>query len=44
MSQQVLPFYLVCDESSSMSGPPIQAINDSLPEIARRDRFEPGGG
>jgi uncharacterized protein YegL len=33
MSQQILPFYLICDESSSMSGPPIQAINDSLPEI-----------
>jgi uncharacterized protein YegL len=33
MSEQVLPFYLVCDESSSMSGGPIQAINDSLPKI-----------
>lgn len=33
MSEQVLPFYLVCDESSSMSGAPIQAINDSLPKI-----------
>jgi uncharacterized protein YegL len=33
MSQQVLPFYLVCDESSSMSGAPIQAINDSLPKL-----------
>jgi uncharacterized protein YegL len=33
MSQQVLPFYLVCDESSSMSGEPIDAINKSLPEI-----------
>jgi len=33
MSEQVLPFYLVCDESSSMSGPPIQAINDSLPKL-----------
>lgn len=30
---QILPFYLVCDESSSMSGPPIQAINDSLPDL-----------
>ena len=33
MAQQVLPFYLVCDESSSMSGPPVQAINDSLPNL-----------
>ena len=30
---QILPFYLVCDESSSMSGPPITAINDSLPDL-----------
>ncbi|MCD0447620.1 VWA domain-containing protein [Actinocorallia sp. API 0066] len=33
MSQQVLPFYLVCDESSSMSGGPVDAINDSLIKI-----------
>jgi uncharacterized protein YegL len=33
MSAQVLPFYLVCDESGSMSGAPIQAINDSLPKL-----------
>jgi uncharacterized protein YegL len=33
MAQQVLPFYLLCDESSSMSGPPVQAINDSLPRL-----------
>jgi uncharacterized protein YegL len=33
MAQQVLPFYLVCDESSSMSGAPVQAINDSLPNL-----------
>ena len=33
MSEQVLPFYLVCDESSSMSGMPIEAINDSLPKM-----------
>ncbi|TDD78009.1 vWA domain-containing protein [Actinomadura rubrisoli] len=30
---QVLPFYLVCDESSSMSGEPVQAINNSLPKL-----------
>lgn len=33
MSEQVLPFYLVCDESLSMSGAPIDAINQSLPEL-----------
>ncbi|MFI0487227.1 VWA domain-containing protein [Actinomadura sp. 9N215] len=33
MSEQVLPFYLVCDESWSMSGEPIKAINDSLPRL-----------
>lgn len=31
--QQVLPFYLVCDESGSMSGSPIDAINAALPEL-----------
>ena len=30
---QVLPFYLVCDESASMRGEPINAINDCLPDI-----------
>src|SRR5260221_12947178 len=30
---QVLPFYLVCDESGSMAGQPLDAINDSLPKI-----------
>lgn len=33
MAQQVLPFYLVCDESGSMDGAPLQAINESLPKI-----------
>lgn len=33
MAQQVLPFYLVCDESGSMDGAPVQAINDSLPKL-----------
>lgn len=33
MSQQILPFYLVCDESASMSGEPIDAINQALPEL-----------
>lgn len=33
MSLQLLPFYLVCDESGSMSGEPIDAINASLPDL-----------
>ncbi|RCG32733.1 VWA domain-containing protein [Sphaerisporangium album] len=33
MSEQVLPFYLVCDESYSMDGAPLQAINQELPTI-----------
>lgn len=33
MSQQILPFYLVCDESGSMAGAPVDAINQSLPEL-----------
>lgn len=31
--QQILPFYLVCDESYSMDGDPIDAINQALPEL-----------
>jgi uncharacterized protein YegL len=33
MSLQLLPFYLVCDESGSMAGQAIDAINQSLPEL-----------
>jgi uncharacterized protein YegL len=33
VSQQILPFYLLCDESGSMSGPPVEAINESLPKL-----------
>jgi len=33
MSLQLLPFYLVCDESGSMAGDPLDAINSSLPEL-----------
>lgn len=33
MSEQILPFYLVCDESYSMAGEPLREINDQLPEI-----------
>jgi uncharacterized protein YegL len=33
MSQQILPFYLLCDESGSMSGAPLDAINDAMPEL-----------
>ncbi|MFI7012055.1 VWA domain-containing protein [Streptomyces sp. NPDC050145] len=30
---QILPFYLLCDESGSMSGDPIASINGALPEL-----------
>jgi len=30
---QVLPFYLVADESGSMGGPPIDSLNQALPEL-----------
>lgn len=29
----ILPFYLVCDESYSMEGAPIDAMNQALPEL-----------
>ncbi len=29
----ILPFYLVCDESGSMTGEPIDAMNKALPEL-----------
>lgn len=32
---QLLPFYMVCDESGSMAGEPIDSINDSLPDLHR---------
>ncbi|MBX6169755.1 MAG: VWA domain-containing protein [Thermobispora bispora] len=41
MSEQVLPFYLVCDESYSMEGPPLDAINQELPEIYREIASNP---
>ncbi|MGW9348443.1 protein kinase domain-containing protein [Nocardiopsis flavescens] len=34
-SREILPFYLVCDESNSMEDEPLQAINDALPELHR---------
>jgi uncharacterized protein YegL len=33
MGEQVLPFYLVCDESYSMQGAPLDAINQEIPGI-----------
>ncbi|HTJ69515.1 MAG TPA: VWA domain-containing protein [Actinospica sp.] len=49
MSLQVLPFYLVCDESGSMAGVPIESINTamkdlrneigSIPVVADKTRF-----
>lgn len=29
----ILPFYLVCDESGSMDGDPLRAMNEALPEL-----------
>jgi uncharacterized protein YegL len=29
----VLPFYVVCDESSSMAGEPIDAVNQGIGEL-----------
>ena len=33
MAQKILPFYLVCDESGSMSGAPLDSMNQALPEL-----------
>lgn len=33
LRQQILPFYLVCDESWSMNGEGIDAINSALPDL-----------
>ncbi|MBX6382363.1 MAG: VWA domain-containing protein [Microbispora sp.] len=41
MSEQVLPFYLVCDESYSMQGPPLDAINQELPQLYTAIAEEP---
>ncbi|MFJ2033733.1 VWA domain-containing protein [Streptosporangium sp. NPDC087985] len=41
MSEQVLPFYLVCDESYSMQGAPLDAINQELPGIYREIASNP---
>lgn len=41
MGQQILPFYLVCDESGSMSGDPIKAINEALPELHQEIGLNP---
>jgi uncharacterized protein YegL len=41
MGQQILPFYLVCDESGSMSGAPIDAINQALPDLHQEIGLNP---
>jgi len=41
MGQQILPFYLVCDESASMSGAPIEAMNLALPELHQEIGMNP---
>lgn len=41
MGQQILPFYLVCDESGSMAGQPLDAINKALPELHQEIGLNP---
>lgn len=38
---QILPFYLVCDESGSMAGPSIDSINRALPELHKEISTNP---
>ncbi|MFJ8011235.1 VWA domain-containing protein [Streptomyces sp. NPDC096339] len=38
---QILPFYLVCDESGSMAGDPLNSINGALPELHREISTNP---
>ncbi|MFE9662984.1 MULTISPECIES: VWA domain-containing protein [unclassified Streptomyces] len=38
---QILPFYLVCDESGSMNGDPLDSINSALPELHREISTNP---
>ena len=38
---QVVPFYIVCDESQSMEGPKLDACNKALPEIHKAIATDP---
>lgn len=38
---QILPFYLVCDESGSMAGEPLNSINSALPDLHREISTNP---
>jgi uncharacterized protein YegL len=38
---QVLPFYVVCDESGSMGGDPIDAVNQGIGELFREIHSDP---
>lgn len=38
---QLLPFYVVCDESASMQGEPVEAINQAIPELHRAIAVDP---
>jgi uncharacterized protein YegL len=38
---QILPFYVVCDESYSMDGAPIDALNQALPELHQAIGMDP---
>ena len=38
---QILPFYIVCDTSTSMKGEPIRVVNDELPQIHKTIATDP---
>jgi uncharacterized protein YegL len=38
---QILPFYIICDTSTSMKGAPISAVNNELPNIHRTIAMDP---
>ncbi len=38
---QILPFYIVCDTSTSMKGEPIRVVNDELPKIHNKIASDP---
>jgi len=42
VSQQILPFYLLCDESGSMAGGPVDTINESVRQLNLEIGGNPG--
>jgi uncharacterized protein YegL len=41
MSHRILPFYLVCDESGSMAGAPLDEINNAMPQLCAAVAADP---